>query len=59
MTSFYRFLLLRIEGASENPSGAAKIKRPPFWWSFYFASTPEFEPGCARAKRMANTRIHN
>ncbi len=25
------------ENPGSNPSGAAKIKRPPFWWSFYFA----------------------
>ena len=30
MTSFYRFLLLRIEEASENPSGAAKIDKTAF-----------------------------
>ena len=24
------------ENPGSNPSGAAKIKRPPLWWSFYF-----------------------
>ena len=36
MTSFYRFLLLRIEEASKKSEWGCQNKKPPFWWFFYF-----------------------
>ncbi len=41
--------------------GPAKIKRPPFWWSFYFVKTfhEGFEPGCTRVSTARQVPLEN